>query len=85
MCLEHAGNNVKFISYEALLAEPQKTLELTALHLGLQVPERLVDQAGKLRSGGSQQLDLESIDPSLTLEASEVYEALMARSASAAL
>ena len=77
--LEHAGSNVKFISYETLLAEPRKSLESTADHLALHAPECLVSQAEKLRSSGSQQLDLASIDPSLASDASDIYDALMVR------
>ena len=75
--LEHAGSNVNFISYETLLAEPQRALESTARQLKLHAPDRLVTQAKKLRSGGSRQLDLASIDASLASDASDIYDALM--------
>ena len=77
--LKHAGRNVQFISYEALLDNPQHSLEHTARRLELRAPERLVSQAEKLRAGGSEQLDLESIDSALASEASAVYAALMER------
>lgn len=81
--LDHASDNVAFMSYESLLGEPHDTLRAAANRVQLRTPHLLTDQSTRLRAGRSRQLDLSSIDKALASEAEEIYQALTARAQAA--
>jgi len=77
--LDHAHEQVCFISYETLLEQPQASLQHLSTQLKLKTPDRLLQQSSRLRSGGSRMLDLTAIDPFLAEQAVQLHAQLIKR------